>query len=126
MGGEGGWMIMKSAFHLHLMLSSIRRDQHYNIRASLSVMDGFEPIEVYNAVLLDGQAYQLRERLAKEGIMVSNKRINTDEFAVVFLVEIRGVDVEQMTLTDVEILHIDDNLGISDVSQLTDLVELGL
>jgi len=31
-----------------------------------------------------------------------------------------------MTLTDVELLHIDDNLGISDVSQLTDLVELGL
>lgn len=126
MGGEGGWTIMKNAFHLHLMLSSVRRDQHYNIRASLSVMDGFEPIEVHNTVLRDGQAYQLRERLAKEGIMVSNKHIDTDEFAVIFLAEVRGVDVEQMTLTDIELVHIDDNLGISDVSQLTDLMELGL
>ena len=123
-GGEGGWMLMQSALHLHLLLSSVRRNRDFSIEACFSVMDGFEPIEVCRVTLTDGQSYQLRDRLAREGVMVSGSRLDTEQYAVLFTAEVRKVDFSQMTLADVEILHMDDTLGMSDVSQLTDVVEL--
>ena len=117
-------MLMQSALHLHLLLSSVRRNRDFSSEACFSVMDGFEPIEVCRVTLTDGQSYQLRDRLAREGVMVSGSRLDTEQYAVLFTAEVRKVDFSQMTLADVEILHMDDTLGMSDVSQLTDVVEL--
>ena len=123
-GGEGGWMLMQSAFHLHLLLSGVKRYQDYSIEARLSVMDGFEPIEVAQVVLSDGQAYQLRERLAREGVMITQGKLDTEPYTVIFVGEVRKIDLSQMIIKDVEILHMDETLGLSDVSQFTDIVEL--
>ena len=78
-GGEGGWMLMQSAFHLHLLLSGAKRLADYSIEVRLSVMDGFEPMEVAQIILSEGQAYHLRERLAREGVMISQGKLDTEK-----------------------------------------------
>mgnify|MGYP003673817255 FL=1 len=116
---------MQSAFHLHLLLSGAKRLADYSIEVRLSVMDGFEPMEVAQIILSEGQAYHLRERLAREGVMISQGRLDTEPYTIILVGEVRKIDMTQMLIEDVEILHIDETLGISDVSQFTDLVELG-
>ena len=122
LGGEGGWMLMQKEFHLHLLLTGVKRNRDYNIVVKLSVMDGFEPFVVYEDILTDGLANHLRDRLAREGVMAGTQWLPVDEYAVLFVVEVKKTD--GFTLTDAEILHIDTNMGISDTSQLTDLIEL--
>ena len=122
LGGEGGWMLMQKEFHLHLLLTGVKRNRDYNIVVRLSVMDGFEPFKVYEDILTDGVANHLRDRLAREGVMTGTQWLPVDEYAILFVVEVKKTD--GFTLTDAEILHIDSNMGISDTSQLTDLIEL--
>jgi len=122
LGGEGGWMLMQKEFHLHLLLSGIRRDKNYDIIVRLSVMDGFEPFVVYEDIVEGGLGTHLRDILAREGVMAGTQWLPVDEYAVMFVVEVRKTD--GFTLTEAEILHIDSNMGISDTSQLTDLIEL--
>ena len=43
---------------------------------------------------------------------------------MIFVGEVRKIDLSQMIIKDVEILHMDETLGLSDVSQFTDIVEL--
>ena len=122
LGAEGGWMIMQKEFHLHLLLTGVKRNRDYNIVVKLSVMDGFEPFVVYEDIIADGLANHLRDRLAREGVMAGTQWLPVDEYAVMFVVEVRKTD--GFSLTEAEILHIDSNMGISDTSQLTDLIEL--
>ena len=122
LGGEGGWMLMQKAFHLHLLVTEVKRDPEYNVLVKLSVMDGFEPFAVYECALTDGLANHMRDRLAREGVLAGTQWLPVDEYAIVLVVEVRKTD--NFELQDAEILHIDSNLGISDTSQLTDLIEL--
>ena len=122
LGGDGGWMLMQKAFHLHLLVTGVKRDPDFNVLVRLSVMDGFEPFAVHECVLTDGLANHMRDRLAREGVLAGTQWLPIDEYAIVLVVEVRKTD--GFELQDAEILHIDSNLGISDTSQLTDLIEL--
>ena len=113
---------MQKAFHLHLLVTEVKRDPEYNVLVKLSVMDGFEPFSVYECALTDGLANHMRDRLAREGVLAGTQWLPVDEYAIVLVVEVRKTD--NFELQDAEILHIDSNLGISDTSQLTDLIEL--
>ena len=125
-GGEGGWILLQKAFHLHLLLSRVKRNQDYDVIVGLSVMDGFDPFPICEMKLGEKGAYTLRERLATEGVQIGTQWMPIDEYAIVFVTEVHSVDEHRLGLEEVELLHIDSNLGLSDVSQLTDVIELGL
>jgi hypothetical protein len=123
-GGDGGWMILKDAFHLQLLVSSIRRDEEYNTHVRLSALDGYETYEVGQLILSVTVAQHTRQRLAQQGILAGQNWLPVDEYGMVVVIEMKHFSLDTLSLTDGEVKYLDDNLGYSDVSQLTDLIEM--
>ena len=48
-----------------------------------------------------------------------------DEYAIIITTEIGDFDLSNLSIGKSKIEYVDDNLGYSDVSQLTDLIEMG-
>ena len=124
LGGEGGWTILKDAFHIQLLVSAIMRDTDYETFVRLSSLDGFEVYEVGQAKLSASVAQHVRQRLAQQGLLVGQDWLPVDEYGVVVVLEMKGFSLAELKMTDADILYADDNLGYSDVSQLTDLIEM--
>jgi hypothetical protein len=124
MGESGGWILLQKAFHLHLLVSQMKRDRDYATHIQLSVMDGFEPFEVFKAKLDPEMAHHFRERMAREGMLAGPYWTPVEEHALIYVVEVQAVGNDQLSIEEAELIHLDDNLGLSDTSQLTDLIEL--
>ena len=48
-----------------------------------------------------------------------------DEYGIVVMVEIGEFALNELSVKRASVQHVDDNMGYSDVSQLTDLIEMG-
>jgi hypothetical protein len=124
LGGDGGWSILKDAFHLNLLVSAIKRDEQFETVVRMSAMDGFETYEVGQANLSVEAAQHMRHRLAQHSVLVGQDWIPVDEYAMVVVAEMKEFSLDSLTIEKVEVSYLDDNLGYSDVSQLTDLIEM--
>jgi len=122
-GGEGGWLILKDAFHIHLLVSAIRKDEEFNTHVRLAAMDGYEMYEVGEMEIPVGPAQQMRQRLARDGVLAGTGWLPVDEYAMVVLLEISAFDLDSLTLKQGKLEYLDESMGYSDVSQLTDLIE---
>jgi hypothetical protein len=123
-GGQGGWLVMKDAFHLQLLVAAVKRDEEYETHVRLSALDGYETYEVGQLQLTVSVAQHLRQRLAQQGVLAGQDWLPIDEYGLVVVMEMKGFSLQELTLTDGEIKYLDDELGFSDVSQLTDLIEM--
>jgi len=124
LGGTGGWVILKDAFHLHLLVTAIKRDEEYLTQVRVSAMDGYETYEVGQLTLSQTVAQHGRQRLAQQGVLVGQDWIPVDEYALVLVVEMKHFSLDSLSLTEGEVKYLDDTLGYGDVSQLTDLIEM--
>ena len=122
-GGEGGWLILKDAFHIHLLVSAIRKDEEFNTHVRLAAMDGYEMYEVGEMEIPVRPAQQMRQRLARDGVLAGTGWLPVDEYAMVVLLEISAFDLDSLTLKQGKLEYLDESMGYSDVSQLTDLIE---
>ena len=68
-------------------------------------------------------AQHIRTRLARQGVLVGPHWLPVEEQAVVVAAKVNDVRLSTMTITG-EILYADDELGFSDISQLTDIIEM--
>jgi hypothetical protein len=123
-GGEGGWMILKDAFHMHLLVNAIKKDDEFNTQVRISAMDGYEMYEVGELEVPLGPAQHIRQRLAKAGMLAGLNWLPVDEYAVVVAVEVTEFTLDTLVLKGAKLAYVDDNMGYGDVSQLTDLIEL--
>jgi len=115
---------MKNAFHLHLLVNAIRRDENFTTHIRLSALDGYELYEVGQLELPLTVAQHMRQRLAQQGVLAGQDWLPVDEYALVVVTEMNGFSLEDLTLMNGEVHYLDDNLGYGDVSQLTDLIEM--
>tara|TARA_R100001510_G_scaffold37506_1_gene33853 strand:+ start:221 stop:1675 length:1455 start_codon:yes stop_codon:yes gene_type:complete len=123
-GGDGGWAILKDAFHVQLLANSIMRDAEYDTFVRLGALDGFEVYEVGQVKLSAAVAQHVRQRLAQQGVLVGQDWLPIDEYGLVVVLEVKGFSLSDLSLTEGDVRYLDDNLGYSDVSQLTDLIEM--
>ena len=123
-GGEGGWMILKDAFHINLLIASIRKDEEFNTFVRVAAMDGYEMYEVGELEVPVGPAQHMRQRLAQQGMLAGLNWLPVDEYAVVVTVEVTDFKLDTLSLAGANLDYVDDNLGYSDVAQLTDLIEM--
>lgn len=126
LGGEGGWTLLQKAFHLHLLATHMRRDKNFGLHVRLATLDGFEPFEVYKIQLEPEMAHHFRERMAREGMLAGPQWVPIEEHAVLFVVEVQRLDTDCLGIEEADVICLDDNLGYSDTSQLTDLIELSI
>lgn len=124
LGKSAGWMIMKNAFHLHLLVNAIRRDENFTTHIRLSALDGYELYEVGQLELPLTVAQHIRQRLAQQGVLAGQDWMPVDEYALVVVTEMNEFSLEDLRLIKGEIQYLDDNLGYGDVSQLTDLIDM--
>lgn len=124
-GGEGGWLILKDAFHVHLLAHAIRKDDEFNTHIRLSAMDGYEIYEVGELMIPVTVAQHMRQRLARQGVLAGQNWLPIDEYGLVVMVEIGEFALNELSVKRASVQHVDDNMGYSDVSQLTDLIEMG-
>jgi len=124
LGGNGGWAILKDAFHINLLVTAVRRDEKFETHIRVSAMDGFETYEVGQLQLNVEVAQHMRQRLAHQGILAGQDWLPVDEYAMVVVVEMSQFSLTNLSLDKAEIRYLDDGLGYSDVSQLTDLIEM--
>jgi len=124
LGGTGGWTILKDAFHLHLLVTAIKRNEEYQTQVRVSAMDGYETYEVGQLTLSQTIAQHSRQRLAQQGVLVGQDWIPVDEYALVIVVEMKEFSLNNLSLTDGEVKYLDDTLGYGNVSQLTDMIEM--
>ena len=87
-------------------------------------MDGYETYEVGQLQLSVEVAQHMRQRLAHQGVLAGQDWIPVDEYAMVVVVELSEFSLSDLTLEKADIRYLDDGLGYSDVSQLTDLIEM--
>ena len=125
MGGDGGWMILKDAFHIHLLVSAIRKDEEFNTYIRLSAMDGYEMYEVGELEVPIGPAQHMRQRFAQQGLLAGQNWLPTDEYGLVVMLEIKEFNLSDLCIKQATLEYVDDNMGYGDVSQLTDLIEMG-
>ena len=123
-GGEGGWMILKDAFHINLLIASIRKDEEFNTFVRVAAMDGYEMYEIGELEVPVGPAQHMRQRLAQQGMLAGLNWLPVDEYAVVVTVEVTDFKLDTLSLAGANLDYVDDNLGYSDVAQLTDLIEM--
>jgi len=124
-GEHGGWIILKDSFHLHLLVTAIKKDEEFHTHVRLAAMDGYETYDIGETSITVGVAQHMRVRLAKIGVLVGKTWMPVEEHGMVVMAEVTGVDLKGMRATHINVIHMDDNMGYSDVSQLTDLAELG-
>ena len=122
-GGDGGWILSTTSYEYNLLLSSVKRDHEYQYHGTFSVLDGFEPREVMEVPIPTGMVNHLRNRLANAGILVGHEWMPVEEEAIIFNVEVKSV-LPDITIGDCDVMKVDDNLGYSDASQITDLAEM--
>ena len=123
-GGQGGWLVMKDAFHIQLLVNAVKRDEEYDTFVRLSALDGYESYEVGQVKLTVSVAQHLRQRLAQQGVLAGQDWLPVDEYGMVVVMEMKEFSLQDLSVTDGEIKYLDDDLGFSDVSQLTDLIEM--
>jgi len=124
LGGDGGWAILKDAFHINLLVTAVKRDEQFETHVRLSALDGFETYEVGQEQLTVTVAQHMRQRLAHQGILAGQDWLPVDEYAMVVVVELNEFSLTELSLQKAEVHYLDDGLGYSDVSQLTDLIEM--
>tara|TARA_R100001510_G_C7656612_1_gene216829 strand:- start:6570 stop:8030 length:1461 start_codon:yes stop_codon:yes gene_type:complete len=124
LGNVGGWVILKDAFHIRLLVTAVRRDEAFETHARLCAMDGYETYEIGQLQLSVEVAQHMRQRLAHQGVLAGQDWIPVDEYAMVVVVELSEFSLSDLTLGKADIRYLDDGLGYSDVSQLTDLIEM--
>ena len=122
-GGHGGFVVMDGAYQIHLLATSVKKDAEYETHLRLGVLDGFDPYQVMEAKLNASVANHLRTRLAKHGVLVGNHWLPIEEQAIVLVAQVKDMNLSTMAMVG-EIMYVDDNLGYSDTSQLTDLIEM--
>jgi hypothetical protein len=122
-GEQGGWAVMDGTYHIHLLVLSIKKDAEYETHVRLGVLDGLDPYQVMEARLPTEIAQHVRTRLARQGVLVGAHWLPVEEQAVVVAGKVNEVRLSTMTITG-ELLYADDNLGFSDLSQLTDIIEM--
>jgi len=86
-------------------------------------LDGFDPYQVLEVKLNASVANHLRTRLAKNGVLVGNHWMPIEEQAIVLVGQVKDMNLSTMSMVG-EVMYVDDNLGFSDTSQLTDLIEM--
>ena len=124
LGGNGGWAILKDAFHINLLVAAVRRDEQFETHVRLSAMDGYETYEVGQMQLNVEVAQHMRQRLALQGVLAGQDWLPVDEYSMTVVIELSEFSLSDLTLEKAELLYLDDGLGYSDVSQLTDLIEM--
>ena len=87
-------------------------------------MDGYETHEVGQMQLNVEVAQHMRQRLALQGVLAGQVWLPVDEYAMTVVIELSEFSLSDLTLEKAELLYLDDGLGYSDVSQLTDLIEM--
>ena len=122
-GGDGGWLLSTSSYEYNLLLSRVRKDENFDYHVRLSVLDGFDIREVGETVVPTGVVNHLRNRLARAGFLVSHEWMPVESESIVISVEVLSVQPD-LTIDSCNILNLDDNLGLSDTSQITDLAEI--
>ena len=123
-GGSGGWLILKDAFHVHLLVTAIKKDEEFNTHIRLAAMDGYETYEVGQVTVPVTVAQHMRQRLAQQGALVGMNWLPVDEYALVVVLEMGEFNLTQLSVKDGKVEYLDDNMGYSEVSQLTDLIEM--
>jgi hypothetical protein len=116
---------LKDAFHVHLLAHAIRKDEVFNTYIRLSAMDGYEIYEVGELMIPVTVAQHMRQRLARQGVLAGQNWLPIDEYGIVVMVEIGEFALNELSVKRASVQHVDDNMGYSDVSQLTDLIEMG-
>ena len=124
MRDSNGWVVIQQAFHIHFLVSAIRKDEEFDTILRLSVLDGYETFEVGESKVPTDVAQHIRTRLGQQGVLAGKSWMPIDEYGLVVVAEVTGFDLEKMKATHLNILYADDTLGYSDTSQLTDLIEL--
>ena len=124
-GGDGGWLILKDAFHVHLLVHAVMKDEEFNTHIRLSAMDGYEIYEVGQLELPVTVAQHMRQRLAQQGVLAGQNWLPIDEYGLVIMVEIGDFSLDDLSIKKAKVQYLEDNMGYSDVSQLTDLIEMG-
>ena len=66
----------------------------------------------------------MRQRLAQQGALVGMNWLPVDEYALVVVLEIGEFNLSQLSVKDGKVEYLDDNMGFSEVSQWTDLIEM--
>lgn len=122
-GGNGGWLVTEGTYNVNLLVMSLKKDADYETHARLGVLDGIDPYQVMEARLSVQVAQHVRNRLAKQGVLVGAHWLPVEEQAVIVTAKVNEVRLSTMTITG-EILYADDELGFSDLSQLTDIIEM--
>lgn len=122
-GGHGGYVVMDGAYQIHLLGLSVKKDAEYETHLRLGVLDGFDPYQVLEVKLNASVANHLRTRLAKNGVLVGNHWMPIEEQAIVLVGQVKDMNLSTMSMVG-EVMYVDDNLGFSDTSQLTDLIEM--
>ena len=122
--GDAGWLVLQKAFHIHLILSAICKDDDFNTHLRLSVLDGYETYEVAEVEVDTTVAQHIRTRLGRHGILVGKTWMPVDEYGIIVISEVTGFDLNKMRVTKMTVKYADDSLGFSDASQLTDLIEI--
>ena len=124
MRDSNGWVVIQQAFHIHFLVSAIRKDEEFDTILRLSVLDGYETFEVGESRVPTDVAQHIRTRLGQQGVLAGKSWMPIDEYGLVVVAEVTGFDLDKMKATHLNILYADDTLGYSDTSQLTDLIEL--
>tara|TARA_R110002020_G_scaffold9276_8_gene36658 strand:+ start:838 stop:2313 length:1476 start_codon:yes stop_codon:yes gene_type:complete len=121
---DAGWLVLQKAFHIHLILSAICKDDDFNTHLRLSVLDGYETYEVAEVEVDTTVAQHIRTRLGRHGVLVGKTWMPVDEYGIIVISEVTGFDLNKMRVTKMTVKYADDSLGFSDASQLTDLIEI--
>jgi hypothetical protein len=124
LGEEAGWLVMQKAFHMHFLVTGVMRDDEFITHLSLAVLDGYETYEVLRTTCDNTVGQHIRNRLARHGVLAGSSWMPVDEYAAIVVAEVTDFDLDFLEVKSATILYADDNLGYSDVSQLTDLIEL--
>lgn len=121
---SNGWVVIQDAFQIHFLVTAIRKDEDFDTKLRLSVLDGYETFEVGESKVDLDVAQHIRTRLGQQGVLAGKSWMPIDEYGLVVVAEVTGFDLDKMKATHLNILYVDDTLGYSDTSQLTDLIEL--
>jgi hypothetical protein len=119
-GDIGGWLLIKNAFSFYLLLMTVVKEKDDTYHITLGAVDGDEPFIIYEGPISSTVAYHIHRRIEKK---ILHEEIDLLDEAIVAHIEGIELDRDNMRLKRINFIGVNDDLGLSDVTQMVDVIE---
>jgi len=123
---HSGWILVHHAFQFRLLITHIRRDKDGNIAVRLAALDGFDTYPIHTHTFDSEGSNNAFLHVNRRGFTPEEDWEDVEHLGIVVEGSCTDIDSQSLAFRNYESAGINGELGRGDVSQFTDIVEVGL